>query len=206
VDRRVFTPRPETEYMVEISVSLIRKYRTPGRECVLVDMCCGSGAISIAIKKEFPDVRVVACDNSPDALQVCYINALMNKLKIEIVNCDILKAGDIELLPSRVNFVVGNPPYVCPWEWIDKNVLDEDPMEALMNPGIHPVEFYRSIFRYGADTISHGFVIVETSPSLIKFVREVAMGTFGKAWSIYTADDYAGRERYLIAEKNHETY
>lgn len=51
----VFIPRPETEELVNIAISVIRnvlKVENP----VILDVCCGSGAISLAMLNLLPNV------------------------------------------------------------------------------------------------------------------------------------------------------
>lgn len=51
----VFIPRPETEKLVEL---VLTEVNTDRIEEVL-ELCCGSGAISIALLKENPDVSTI---------------------------------------------------------------------------------------------------------------------------------------------------
>jgi release factor glutamine methyltransferase len=61
----VFIPRPETESLLEWAVF----QHLPSRP-VIVDLCTGSGALALALSKNSPDARVIAVDDSDEAL--CY--------------------------------------------------------------------------------------------------------------------------------------
>src|SRR5437763_2344027 len=63
VDRRVLIPRPETELLVGVGVSLPLGAR-------VVDVGTGSGAVALALKDERPDLSVVAVDIDSDALDL----------------------------------------------------------------------------------------------------------------------------------------
>src|SRR6267378_6139819 len=73
VDRRVLIPRPETETLVDAARELIA-----GRAVTIADVGTGSGAIAVAIAANEHRVRVIATDDSLDALAVAESNALAN--------------------------------------------------------------------------------------------------------------------------------
>src|SRR3954452_3550334 len=60
VDPRVLVPRPETELLVEVGLTLPQAARVH-------DACTGSGAVALALKHERPDLQVSASDASADA-------------------------------------------------------------------------------------------------------------------------------------------
>src|SRR5579862_8370782 len=68
VDARVLVPRPETELLVELALEL------PHGAAVL-DCCCGSGAIALALKDERPDLQLTGSDIDAGAVVVAQANA-----------------------------------------------------------------------------------------------------------------------------------
>ena len=67
VDNRVLIPRPETEGLYELATSMVRKPE------VIVDLCTGSGALALALKKESPSAAVFGTDISPEAIEVATV-------------------------------------------------------------------------------------------------------------------------------------
>src|SRR5665811_1118438 len=65
VDERALIPRPETEYLWEQAVQAIGA-AGPGTR--IVDLCTGSGSLAVALKKTFPEARVMATDLSEEAV------------------------------------------------------------------------------------------------------------------------------------------
>ena len=61
----VFIPRPETEALLEWASA----QPLPPRP-VIVDLCTGSGALAVALSRYWPDARVIAVDDSDDALRL----------------------------------------------------------------------------------------------------------------------------------------
>jgi release factor glutamine methyltransferase len=100
VDHRVLVPRPETELLVELALSLPAGAR-------VLDCCCGSGAIALALKDERPDLVVSGSDIDPGALAVAAANSAKLGLDVTWRQADLLSS-----LPDAYDAVVANPPYV----------------------------------------------------------------------------------------------
>jgi len=100
VDARVLVPRPETELLVELALTL-------PRGASVLDCCCGSGAVALALADERPDLRVSGSDVDPQALAVAAANAARLGLDVRWQRADLL-AG----LPDEHDAIIANPPYV----------------------------------------------------------------------------------------------
>ena len=109
VDARVLIPRPETEYLLE----LVGKRPAPA---LVVDLCTGSGALALALKRTFPSARVIGTDASGAALEVARANGIANNLIVEWYQGDLFDAIPDELA-GRIDLMVANPPYVAEGEW-----------------------------------------------------------------------------------------
>jgi release factor glutamine methyltransferase len=119
VDRRVLIPRPETELLVEIGISLPSGSR-------VVDVGTGSGAVALALKSERPDLSVLGTDVSPDALAVARENARRLELEVEFVQADLLDG-----VPGPFDAVLANLPYVAEQFELPPDVLLHEPASAL---------------------------------------------------------------------------
>jgi release factor glutamine methyltransferase len=114
VSPAVLIPRPETEHLIEAVIDVAR---VGGQECPphtnlnlrMVDVGTGSGAIVLALAKEFPEAEMHATDISAAALEVARANAarLQFEDRIQFHQADLLGA-----LSGPFDFVVSNPPYV----------------------------------------------------------------------------------------------
>lgn len=129
VDRRVLIPRPETELLVEIALSLDRGAR-------VADVGTGSGAVALALKEERPDLSVVGVDLSPDALAVARSNAAALGLDVEFVQADLLEG-----VPGRFDAVLSNLPYVAEGSALPPEIELYEPDLALFGgpDGMDPV-------------------------------------------------------------------
>ena len=84
VNNNVLIPRDETEELVEKAITYIKN----GDK--VLDLCTGSGAIAISLKKEIKDIVVTASDISKAALNVAKSNAQDNGCDIEFVEGDLI--------------------------------------------------------------------------------------------------------------------
>src|SRR4030067_2636901 len=91
VDPRVFIPRPETELLVEESLSILIKISSKKIPSVL-ELGTGSGAIAVSLAREVRNIFLVASDLSGDALIVARENARQAGVsdKIRFVGGDLL--------------------------------------------------------------------------------------------------------------------
>lgn len=137
VTQDVLIPRQETEILVEkIAKELSERSLN---EQVLLDLCCGSGCIGIALKKKFPALRVFLSDLSEKALALAEENASANQVEVEFFQGDFLTPFQSQL----VNFIVCNPPYISEneYEHLSAEVKDYEPKLALVS-GVSGLEFY----------------------------------------------------------------
>jgi len=105
----VFVPRRRTAFLVECAVDLIRPRLTAtSRTVVAVDLCCGTGAIGIALVAAAGRVELHAADVDPAAVDCARQN---------IGSAGTVYLGDLfEPLPAalqgRVEILTANVPYV----------------------------------------------------------------------------------------------
>jgi release factor glutamine methyltransferase len=102
VEPGVFVPRLRTEFLVEEAVRLIRAEPAP----VVVDLCCGTGAIGAAIAAAVPGAAVHAADIDPAAAACARRNVPGPVYQGDLY--DALPAG----LRGRVTVLAANVPYV----------------------------------------------------------------------------------------------
>ncbi|MFJ1705816.1 putative protein N(5)-glutamine methyltransferase [Kitasatospora sp. NPDC088346] len=101
VDPGVFVPRRRTEFLVERAVALAR----PG--AVVVDLCCGSGALGAALSCAVAGVDLYAADVDPAAVHCARRNVPAERV-FEGDLYEPLPAG----LAGRVEVLLANVPYV----------------------------------------------------------------------------------------------
>jgi release factor glutamine methyltransferase len=107
VNAETLIPRPETELIVELTLSLLSEES----EAFVLDLGTGSGAIALALGKEREKWQITACDCSLGALNIAEENA--NSLHLENIHfCHSDWFMKIEF-PHRFHAIVSNPPYIA---------------------------------------------------------------------------------------------
>jgi release factor glutamine methyltransferase len=103
VDPAVFIPRRRTEFLAGQAIALARP------EAVIVDLCCGSGALAAALAVAVPGAEVHAADIDPAAVRCARRN--LAAAGGQVYQGDLfgpLPAG----LRGRVDILLANVPYV----------------------------------------------------------------------------------------------
>ena len=104
----VFVPRKRTEAVAELAISLAStRARTTARPAVVVDLCCGTGAIGLAVASFLSAIELHAADVDPDAVACARLNLTMG----EVHEGDLYDALPTALR-GRVDLLLVNAPYV----------------------------------------------------------------------------------------------
>lgn len=187
VNKKVLTPRMETEILVEEVLKNI------GNKTRILDLGTGSGAIAIAIAKH-SDASVTAVDISKSALLTAQANAKKHDVKVEFIQSNLF-----ENLKKRKKFdiIVSNPPYIRTMDIakLDVNVKEYDPLLAL-DGGEDGLEFYRKICSDARNYLQKGGkIFFEIGKGQAKDVKKIMRDNGFK--EIKTIKDYNKIERVL---------
>lgn len=139
----VLIPRDDTCAVAELA---IRQALFLEQDPRILDLCCGSGCIGLAVAKRVKDAKVTLADISHEALSVAKENTALNKLsgRVRCVRADALQPAFPFL--GKYDMIVSNPPYVtgAEMEALPLSVRDYEPHLALYG-GEDGLDFYRSI-------------------------------------------------------------
>lgn len=143
VSPKVLIPRDDTCAVAELA---IKQALFLDKDPRILDLCCGSGCIGLAVASRVKDAKVTLADVSLDALAVAKENAALNKLtgRVRCVQADALKPAFPFL--GKFDLIVSNPPYITAREMLELpvSVKDYEPHLALYG-GEDGLQFYRSI-------------------------------------------------------------
>lgn len=123
----VLVPRPETELLVEHTLSAV----SAEMSARVLDLCTGSGCVAIAIAKERPSAQVLATDLSTAALEVARSNAASHQVNVDLRAGDLFGAVEGE---APFDIITANPPYLTATELSEcmPDVREFEPRMALV--------------------------------------------------------------------------
>lgn len=139
----VLIPRDDTCAVAELAINRTLFLEKDPR---ILDLCCGSGCIGLAIASRVKDARVTLADISKEALAVAKKNIAQNKLggRMSIFQVDARKKAPNFL--GKFDMIVSNPPYITGEEMkqLPRSVDAFEPHLALYG-GEDGLDFYRAI-------------------------------------------------------------
>jgi release factor glutamine methyltransferase len=189
----VFIPRPETESLLEWALA-----QPLPAQAVIVDLCTGSGALAVALAHDRPGARIIAVDDSVDALAYARRNSATST--IELIEADITAPGLLSEHHGTVDLIVANPPYIPDGAQLDPEVAQHDPEHALFGGPdgmrvIGPiVDLAARLLRPGASIgVEHDDTTADATTAL--FDRA---GVFTE---VVSRRDLAGRPRFVTATR-----
>ncbi|MCO1579993.1 peptide chain release factor N(5)-glutamine methyltransferase [Crossiella sp. SN42] len=196
----VFTPRPETELLLEWGLRALTGVSRP----VVVDLCTGSGALALAVAHERPDATVHAVERDPAALTWARRNADAQAdrgdTRVRLHAGDVADPGLLAELDGTVHLVLCNPPYVPEGTPVPPEVAEHDPHAAVFaeDEGLavirHVVRCAARLLRPGGGlAVEHDDTHGEAAVALLSTRRVLAEVT-GHL-------DLAGRPRFVTARR-----
>lgn len=202
-DKRALIPRPETELLAEFSVKAAKELIAAGSLLTrILDLGTGTGALALALVKEFPAAQVVAVDASEDALALAKENAVALGLSERVT---FLKSDWFSAVPEpkdaaeRFGLIVSNPPYLTEAEVAEAEpeVKDFEPVSALMAPDAGAADLRKIISGAPRFIAEGGLLALETGIAQhAELLTACAAAGFVRSES---RQDLTGRDRFVMA-------
>jgi release factor glutamine methyltransferase len=197
VGRGVLIPRPETEFVAREGMRRLGSLQQGPAVLRVLDLCSGSGCISLALGRAFPEAAVFGTDISDTAIRYAERNAEING----ITNVTFLKGslyGPVGGMPP-FDLVISNPPYIASSEidGLQREIREWEPRQAL-DGGSDGLDFYRKILPGARRRLKNkGTVVLELGFGQAAGVARLAEKAGFK--DIDIRKDLAGIERVLTA-------
>jgi len=192
-------PRPETEFLTEYIIN-----NAPENGTVL-DLCSGSGCVSLSAIKRREDLCAVLIDISKGAVEISKENAEHSGVadRAAFYCLDILNDREKILnAVARADIIASNPPYLTASEVAhiksEKTELSYEP-ETVFFGGCDGLDFYRFIITnysaaFGGSAATVFECGINQSGDVVKMFRDIG-------YSCEIIRDYAKIERVVIGRK-----
>jgi release factor glutamine methyltransferase len=188
----VFIPRPETESMLEWALAQQFSAAQP----LIVDLCTGSGALAVALAHGLPDARIIAVDDSADAL--AYARRNTAGTSVEVIEADVTCAGLLADLDGAVDLIVANPPYIPDGARLEPEVAEHDPEHALFG-GPDGMRVIGPIVDLAARLLRPGGRIAVEHDDTTADATTALFERAGGFTDVVSRRDLAGRPRFVTA-------
>jgi release factor glutamine methyltransferase len=172
----VFVPRRRSEFLAECAVDVVNAVRArsevPSGTTRVLDMCCGTGAIGLAVATRSCGVELFAADDSSLAVECAREN-------LAAVQGEVHQGDLFDALPQAVrngfDVIVASPPYV-PSSRIARLPAEARAYEPLstLDGGPDGTDVQRRILESaGAWLRTPGFVVMESGPDVANTIARI---------------------------------
>lgn len=190
-------PRPETELLVEKAIVWLQG--NPAKRSV-ADVGTGSGAIAVSVAVNVSDVKILATDISPKALQAAKRNAEKFGVsdRVEFIECDLLPA-QIKNRKSSIDMLCANLPYIPTSTLYGLPIYNREPTLAL-DGGEDGLDPFRKLLKLLPEWLApDGMMLFEVESTNGWKATSLARAAFPGA-HISLHPDLAGKDRLLQME------
>ncbi len=150
VGEGVLIPRDDTEVVLNLCLDFLKNRQSKK----VLDLCAGSGAISVAVEK-LANADVTGIELSDKAFEYFLKNIKLNNSSVKPVKGDILKCYK-DFYDNEFDLIVSNPPYIRSGDipFLQTEVRKEPAMA--LDGGADGFDFYRAIIEYWYTKLKNG--------------------------------------------------
>jgi release factor glutamine methyltransferase len=147
----VFVPRVRSELLVRVATAAAEKAANP----TVVDLCCGSGALGLALRHQVPEIDLYAADLDLEAVACARDN-----LGAGVYQGDLFDALP-GALRGRIAILLANVPYVATRHipFLPAEAKDHEPHTAL-DGGDDGLDVFRAVLEQAPHWLAPGGIVL----------------------------------------------
>lgn len=197
----VLIPRDDTEVLVQKTIDMLKNsYNFSQKTLNIIDLCSGTGAIALSIKKVFASkANVTALDFYEQPLKYLKSNTLKNNLDVKVIQGSVFTYYK-NFIDNQIDCIISNPPYIPTKQlkFLHPDVQYE-PTVAL-DGGADGLDFYRVIAKKWINKIKQGGIValeigINQKEAVCKILKTAEIK------DIYVYNDINNIPRVLIGKK-----
>jgi release factor glutamine methyltransferase len=204
-DRRALIPRKETEILGKKALELASLISKTNGKIKVIDVCCGSGNLGLAIASYNRECELYATDLSPEAVELTLDNINFLKLNDRIIvkQGDLLSAFESNDYYNKIDLIVCNPPYILSSkvEKMDAEISSNEPVLAF-DGGMLGIKIIQKLISEAPKFLTPaGWMVFEVGVGQGEFVIKLCERS--KSYqNIQSVADHAGNIRVIAAQKS----
>jgi release factor glutamine methyltransferase len=197
-------PRRETEMLGVAALAKLREAVVANGAARVIDVCCGSGNLALALAAAEPCATVHAADLSPEAIALAGQNVVQQGLSARVVlhTGDLLAPFDTPEFHDRIDLIVSAPPYIstAKLDTMPAEIIAHEPTLAF-DGGPFGVSILMRLMRESPALLrAGGWLGIEVGlgqgPAMQQMLRKNT-----RYDTVETVCDAAGQVRVLLARK-----
>lgn len=203
-DRRALIPRKETELLGQKALHLSLEIAKEKQKVNIIDVCCGSGNLGLAIASHNLNVYVYAADISKEAVELTQENISFLNLNHRALarQSDLLSAFETKEYLEKIDLIVCNPPYIssAKVQKMDTEILAHEPILAF-DGGVIGISMIQRLIREAPKFLTKsGWLIFEVGVGQGLLVSQLCerSGLYNRIELVF---DDLGNIRVILAQK-----
>lgn len=203
-DWRALIPRKETEILGQKALGLSFKIAKEKQQVKIIDACCGSGNLGLAIASLNSSVFVFATDISTEAVDLTRKNIEYLNLNTQVIaeTGDLFSAVENDEFYEKVDLIICNPPYISKGKIknMSHEIIDYEPVVAFEG-GVLGIEIIKRLISDAPRfLIKSGWLCFEIGVGQGEFFLQLCKES-GLFDYVESSSDHEGNIRVISARK-----
>jgi release factor glutamine methyltransferase len=206
-DKRALIPRKETELLGRKALELSKRIVKSKGKINIIDVCCGSGNLGIAIAHFNPNCTVYTTDLSQEAVELTQdnINLLNLNQRVHAKKGDLLAAFEKSEFYEKIDLIICNPPYILSSnvQKMDTEIASNEPVLAF-DGGMLGIRIIQKLISQASKYLTNeGWLIFEVGVGQSSFIVQLCERT-NLYKQIESVSDNSGNGRVILAQKSRQ--
>jgi release factor glutamine methyltransferase len=204
-DKRALIPRKETEILGRKALELSELIAKSNGPVKIIDTCCGSGNLGIALACYNLKCMVYCSDLSHEAVALTQENIDFLNLtdRVHVAQGDLLSAFETEEFYTKTDLIVCNPPYILSSKVMkmDSQIADNEPSLAF-DGGMLGIKIIQKLISEAPKFLTMGgWLIFEVGTGQGNFIAQLCQRV-QLYETIESFSDNSGQIRVIAAQKS----
>jgi len=204
-DKRALIPRKETELLGRMALELSNRIAKSKGRINVIDVCCGSGNLGIAIAHLNPNCIVYATDLSQEAVELTQdnIDFLNLSQRVHVKQGDLLSVFETNEFYEKIDLIICNPPYILSSkvQKMDIEIASNEPVLAF-DGGMLGIKIIQKLITEAPKFLTQeGWLIFEVGVGQGNFIAQLCERS-QLYQLIESVSDDSGIRRVILTQKS----